>query len=157
MKLEPEKGYVSYLKNREVLKIQSKERRKVKAGAWPDKGKIDFVDLKCRYRKNLDLVIRGLSVTFQGGHKIGVVGRTGSGKSTIMMCLLRILEAAEGKIILDGKDVSQLSLDDLRSKITIILQDPCLFAGTIREVNFTFILESGSFGRISRCRFESSS
>lgn len=50
------------------------------------------------------------------------------------MCLLRILEAAEGRIVLDGKDISQLSLDDLRSKITIILQDPCLFAGTIREV-----------------------
>ncbi len=79
--------------------------------------------------------MRGLNVTFTGGHKIGVVGRTGSGKSTIMMCLLRILEAAEGKIIVDGRDISQLSLDDLRSKITIILQDPCLFAGTIREVN----------------------
>ncbi len=101
---------------------------------WPDRGRIDFIDFKCRYRENLDLVLRGLTVTFQGGHKIGVVGRTGSGKSTIMLCLLRILEAADGKIILDGRDISQLSLDDLRSKITIILQDPCLFAGTIREV-----------------------
>lgn len=103
---------------------------------WPDRGRIDFIDFKCRYRENLDLVLRGLTVTFQGGHKIGVVGRTGSGKSTIMLCLLRILEAADGKIILDGRDISQLSLDDLRSKITIILQDPCLFAGTIREVIF---------------------
>jgi len=51
-----------------------------------------------------------------------------------MMCLLRILEAAEGKIMVDGRDIAQMSLDDLRSKITIILQDPCLFAGTIREV-----------------------
>ena len=104
----------------------------MKADGWPDKGRIDFIDFKCRYRANLDLVLRGLNVTFTGGHKIGVVGRTGSGKSTIMMCLLRILEAADGKIILDGRDISQLSLDDLRSKITIILQDPCLFAGTIR-------------------------
>ena len=62
-----------------------------------------------------------------------MVGRTGSGKSTIMMCLLRILEAWSGQIILDQKDISKLSLDDLRSKITIILQDPCLFAGTLRE------------------------
>lgn len=62
------------------------------------------------------------------------MGRTGSGKSTIMMSLLRILEAYDGQIILDGKDISKLSLDDLRSKITIILQDPCLFAGTLREV-----------------------
>jgi hypothetical protein len=125
---------VQYLKNREELKIKSKERRIMKADGWPDRGRIDMIDLKCRYRKNLDLVLRGLTVTFQGGHKIGVVGRTGSGKSTIMLCLLRILEAADGKIVLDGRDISQLSLDDLRSKITIILQDPCLFAGTIREV-----------------------
>lgn len=108
----------------------------MKADGWPDRGRIDFIDYKCRYRKNLDLVLRGLTVTFQGGHKIGVVGRTGSGKSTIMLCLLRILEADQqmgGKIILDGRDISQLSLDDLRSKITIILQDPVLFAGTIRQ------------------------
>lgn len=134
MNLEPEAGYAQYVKNREELKIKSRERRLMKKDDWPDRGRIDFIDFKCRYRKNLDLVLRGLTVTFQGGHKIGVVGRTGSGKSTIMMCLLRILEASEGKIILDGRDISQLSLDDLRSKITIILQDPCLFAGTIREV-----------------------
>ena len=84
----------------------------------------------------MDLVLKGLTVTFQGGHKIGVVGRTGSGKSTIMMALLRILEAYDGQIILDGKDISKISLDDLRSKITIILQDPCLFAGTLKEVNY---------------------
>ncbi len=134
MNLEPEHGYIQYLKNREELKSKSKERRLMKGG-WPDKGKIEFVDFKCRYRQNLDLVLRGLNVTFTGGHKIGVVGRTGSGKSTIMLCLLRILEADSGKIILDGRDISQLSLDDLRSKISIILQDPCLFAGTLREVN----------------------
>lgn len=85
-----------------------------------------------KYRPNLDLVLRGLSVTFQGGHKIGVVGRTGSGKSTIMMSLLRILEAYEGEILMDGRDIAKVSLDDLRSKITIILQDPCLFAGDLR-------------------------
>lgn len=76
--------------------------------------------------------MKGLTVTFHGGYKIGVVGRTGSGKSTIMLSLLRILEAYEGQIIVDGKDISDLSLDDLRSKISIILQDPCLFAGTLR-------------------------
>ena len=135
MDLKPEGGYVQYLSNREELKVKSIERRKNRDG-WPDKGRIDFIDLKCRYRENLDLVLRGLNVTFTGGHKIGIVGRTGSGKSTIMLCLLRILEAAEGKIMIDGADISQLSLDDLRSKITIILQDPCLFAGTIREVRF---------------------
>lgn len=133
MKLTPERGYVEYLKNREVAKIKSKERRQLAFKSdWPDKGEIKFINYKVKYRPNLDLVLRGLTVTFQGGHKIGVVGRTGSGKSTIMMSLLRILEAYDGQIILDGRDISKLSLDDLRSKITIILQDPCLFAGTLR-------------------------
>lgn len=133
MHLTPEKGYKDYLTNREVSKIKSLERRRLEyKSEWPEKGEIKFIDYKVKYRPNLDLVLRGLTVTFQGGHKIGVVGRTGSGKSTIMMSLLRILEAYEGQIILDGKDISKLSLDDLRSKITIILQDPCLFAGTLR-------------------------
>ena len=87
-----------------------------------------------KYRPNLDLVLKGLNVTFEGGSRIGVIGRTGSGKSTVMMSILRILEAYSGKIVIDGKDISQMSLDDLRPKITIILQDPCLFAGTLREV-----------------------
>lgn len=77
-------------------------------------------------------MLKGLSFTLQGGCKIGVVGRTGSGKSTIMMSILRILEAFSGQIIIDGKDIAQLSLDDLRSNIGIILQDPCLFAGTLK-------------------------
>ena len=134
MNLPPEAGYTTYLQNREELKVKSKERRKMKHEGWPDKGRLDFIDYKCRYRANLDLVLKGLNVTFTGGHKIGVVGRTGSGKSTIMLCILRILEADGGKILLDGRDIHELSLDDLRSKISIILQDPCLFAGTIREV-----------------------
>ena len=133
MKLTPERGYVDYMKNREVSKIKSRERRAMAfKQEWPEKGEIKFINYKVKYRPNLDLVLRGLTVTFQGGHKIGVVGRTGSGKSTIMMSLLRILEAYDGQIICDGKDISKLSLDDLRSKITIILQDPCLFAGTLR-------------------------
>lgn len=90
--------------------------------------------MKCRYRKNLDLVLKGLNFTITGGHKLGVVGRTGSGKSTIMLCLLRILEASEGQILIDGRDIGKMSLEELRSKITIILQDPCLFAGTVRQV-----------------------
>ena len=133
MDLAPERGYVEYLNNREVARIKSRERRALASKSdWPSKGEIKFIDYKVKYRPNLDLVLRGLSVTFQGGHKIGVVGRTGSGKSTIMMSLLRILEAYEGEILMDGRDIAKVSLDDLRSKITIILQDPCLFAGDLR-------------------------
>lgn len=143
MDLTPERGYLEYLKNREISRIKSRERRALAWKAdWPSKGEIKFIDYKVKYRPNLDLVLRGLTVTFQGGHKIGVVGRTGSGKSTIMMSLLRILEAYDGQILLDGRDISKVSLDDLRSKITIILQDPCLFAGNLRDVNIYDNLES---------------
>lgn len=90
MDLEPEEGYVEYLKDRPVNKVKSIQKRLLSDG-WPDRGRIDFLNLKCRYRKNLDLVLKGLNFTIAGGHKIGVVGRTGSGKSTIMLCLLRIL------------------------------------------------------------------
>lgn len=82
----------------------------------------------------MELVLKGLNIVIEEGEKIGVVGRTGSGKTTLMMSILRVIEASEGKIVIDGRDISQLSLDDLRSKVTIIMQDPCLFAGTIREV-----------------------
>lgn len=138
MYLKPEVGYVEYLKNRELLKIKNKERRQQGksrfVGLWPERGEIKFIDFFVKYRPNLDPVLRGLSVTFPAGEKIGVVGRTGSGKSTIMMSLLRILESFKGQILIDGKDIAKMSLDDLRSAITIILQDPCLFAGTLREV-----------------------
>jgi ABC-type multidrug transport system fused ATPase/permease subunit len=138
MHLSPEPGYVEYLKNRELLKIKNKERRQGGksrfVGLWPERGEIKFIDFFVKYRPNLDPVLRGLSVTFPAGEKIGIVGRTGSGKSTIMMALLRILESFKGHILIDGKDIAKMSLDDLRSAITIILQDPCLFAGTLREV-----------------------
>ena len=137
MHLPPEPGYVAYLKNRELLKIKNKERREQGksrfVGLWPERGEIKFIDFFVKYRPNLDPVLRGLSVTFTAGEKIGIVGRTGSGKSTIMMSLLRILESFKGQILIDGKDIAKMSLDDLRSAITIILQDPCLFAGSLRE------------------------
>lgn len=116
--------------------MKSRERRIQGKGRftnlWPERGDINFLSFWVKYRPNLDPVLRGLSVNFAAGEKIGVVGRTGSGKSTIMMALLRILESFKGEILVDGKDIAKLSLDDLRSSITIILQDPCLFTGTLR-------------------------
>ncbi|XP_043498528.1 multidrug resistance-associated protein 1 isoform X2 [Polistes fuscatus] len=99
---------------------------------WPVTGQVEFKDYKVRYREGLDLILHGLTFTVKGGEKVGIVGRTGAGKSSLTLSLFRILEAASGKIIIDGIDVAKLGLHDLRSKLTIIPQDPVLFSGTLR-------------------------
>ncbi|RUS82898.1 hypothetical protein EGW08_009321 [Elysia chlorotica] len=99
---------------------------------WPQKGEIEFKDYKLRYREGLDLVLKGITCNIKSGEKIGIVGRTGAGKSSLTIALFRIIEAAGGQILLDGVDVSTIGLHDLRSKITIIPQDPVLFSGTLR-------------------------
>ncbi|KAI8384080.1 multi drug resistance-associated protein MRP [Blakeslea trispora] len=100
---------------------------------WPAKGKIEFHDYSTRYRDGLDLCLRDLSLTIAPKEKIGIVGRTGAGKSSLTLALFRIVEAAKGNIIIDGIDISSMRLFDLRSRLTIIPQDPVLFAGTVRE------------------------
>ncbi|KAL0104454.1 hypothetical protein PUN28_017289 [Cardiocondyla obscurior] len=99
---------------------------------WPKHGRVDFKDFKVRYREGLDLVLNGLTFSVLGGEKIGIVGRTGAGKSSLTLALFRIIEAANGKILIDDIDISKLGLHDLRSKLTIIPQDPVLFSGTLR-------------------------
>ncbi|KAK3126734.1 hypothetical protein QOZ80_7AG0561540 [Eleusine coracana subsp. coracana] len=100
---------------------------------WPTNGAIDVTDLKVRYRPNSPLVLKGITIGIHAGEKIGVVGRTGSGKSTMYQAMFRIVEPDEGKIIIDGIDISTLGLHDLRSKLGIIPQEPVLFEGTIRS------------------------
>jgi len=99
---------------------------------WPSKGEISLRNVVFRYREGLPDVLHGLNLDIKGGEKIGVVGRTGSGKSTIMIALFRLVELAEGQICIDGVDISQMGLYDLRTKLAIIPQDPVLFHGTIR-------------------------
>ncbi|XP_069836113.1 ATP-binding cassette sub-family C member 2-like [Dendropsophus ebraccatus] len=99
---------------------------------WPDRGVVEFVDYKARYRSELDLVLHGISCTVDSMEKVGIVGRTGAGKSSLTNCLFRIIEAAGGKIVIDGVDISTIGLHDLRNKLTIIPQDPVLFSGTLR-------------------------
>nr|CAD7574755.1 unnamed protein product [Timema californicum] len=100
---------------------------------WPQAGHVVFRDYKLRYREGLDLVLRGINVTVEGGEKVGIVGRTGAGKSSLTLALFRIIEAADGSILIDGEDISQLGLHTLRSRLTIIPQDPVLFSGTLRR------------------------
>lgn len=99
---------------------------------WPEAGAIDFADYSTRYRPGLDLVVRGLDINIQAGEKVGIVGRTGAGKSSLTLALFRLIEPAAGSIKIDGIDVATLGLHQLRQRLTIIPQDPVLFAGTIR-------------------------
>ena len=100
---------------------------------WPSRGKIRFDNYSTRYRPGLPLVLKGLNLTIQPGEKVGIVGRTGSGKSSLMLGLLRIIEAAEGSIVIDDVPINSVNLTALRDKITVIAQDPQLFEGTLRE------------------------
>ncbi|KAI8342382.1 multi drug resistance-associated protein MRP [Chlamydoabsidia padenii] len=100
---------------------------------WPEKGEIEFNDYATRYRAGLDLAIRNVSFKIAPREKVGVCGRTGSGKTSLTLSLFRIIEAAQGNITIDGIDISTLRLFDLRSRLTIIPQDPVLFFGTVRS------------------------
>uniref|UniRef100_A0A4Y0ASG4 ABC-type glutathione-S-conjugate transporter n=2 Tax=Anopheles funestus TaxID=62324 RepID=A0A4Y0ASG4_ANOFN len=99
---------------------------------WPEQGTVEFRDFQVRYREGLELVLRGISFTVNGGEKVGIVGRTGAGKSSLTLALFRIIESSGGSIVIDGQDISKLGLHSLRSRLTIIPQDPVLFSGTLR-------------------------
>jgi len=101
--------------------------------SWPSQGKLVFDNVMLRYREELDPALKGVSFSTEAGEKIGIVGRTGAGKTTLAVALFRITEIFSGTIRLDGVDVSKIGLDDLRTNIAIIPQDPVLFAGTIRS------------------------
>ena len=99
---------------------------------WPSKGEILFENYNVKYRNDLDIVLKNINFHLKPGEHLGVVGRTGSGKSTITLCLFRILEAYSGKIYIDGVDISRVGLKKLRESITIIPQDSTLMNGTLR-------------------------
>lgn len=99
---------------------------------WPQKGVVEFRNFQVRYREGLDLVLKGIDFMVNSQEKIGIVGRTGAGKSSLTLALFRIIEAADGQIVIDDIDVAKIGLHSLRSRLTIIPQDPVLFSGTLR-------------------------
>lgn len=100
---------------------------------WPTNGALNFVDYSTRYRPDLDQVLKHVTFDIQPGERVGIVGRTGAGKSSLALALFRGLEAETGKIVIDDVDIGQIGLQDLRESITIVPQDPTLFTGTIRS------------------------
>ena len=111
--------------------IKQKDDKLIKEN-WPQNGKIRFENYSVRYRPNTEIVLKNLNFTVNPREKVGVVGRTGSGKSTICLCLFRILEPYQGTIYIDDEDITKIGLDILRKNITIIPQDPCLMEGTLK-------------------------
>ncbi|XP_030477035.1 ABC transporter C family member 8-like [Syzygium oleosum] len=101
--------------------------------SWPSKGRIELQELKLRYRPNAPLVLKGITCTFKEGSRVGVVGRTGSGKTTLISALFRLVEPASGKIYVDGLDITSIGLKDLRMKLSIIPQEATLFRGSVRS------------------------
>lgn len=104
------------------------------SSSWPSHGCIEFKDVWLQYRDGLDCVLRGVSFTITGGEKIGVCGRTGSGKSTLMNAIFRTIEQlAQGRVLIDGVDIFSLPVRELRARLTIVPQDPVLFTGSLRD------------------------
>ncbi|KAI1700651.1 ABC transporter transmembrane region domain-containing protein [Ditylenchus destructor] len=99
---------------------------------WPTRGEVILENVELRYRPDLDLVLKGVTAHIKPREKVGIIGRTGAGKSSLTLALFRLVEPAGGKIIIDDLDIAKLGLKDLRSRLTIVPQDPVLFSGTLR-------------------------
>ncbi|XP_071514768.1 multidrug resistance-associated protein 1-like [Panulirus ornatus] len=131
-----EANIVSVERINEYMKIKKEAAWKVEDGAppalWPEAGHVSFNNYKTRYRPGLDLVLKGITCSIKPAEKVGIVGRTGAGKSSLMQALFRLIEAAGGHIAIDDINIAKIGLHDLRSQISIIPQDPVLFSGTLR-------------------------
>lgn len=99
---------------------------------WPQKGRISIKQLYMRYRSDLDFVLRGINLEIPPGTKLGIVGRTGAGKSSLFLALERLVEPSGGDVIIDGVSIRSIGLHDLRKRIAVIPQDPVLFSGSLR-------------------------
>uniref|UniRef100_A0A8D0BBT5 ABC-type glutathione-S-conjugate transporter n=1 Tax=Salvator merianae TaxID=96440 RepID=A0A8D0BBT5_SALMN len=99
---------------------------------WPSEGAIVFRRYSLRYRPDLELALKSINIKINGREKIGIAGRTGAGKSSLAAGIVRLVEAAEGEILIDGVNIAHVGLHDLRRSITVIPQDPVLFSGSLR-------------------------
>ena len=135
--VEVETNIVSVERVLEYARLQSEApevipQRRPKL-SWPAKGAVEFRDFSARYRPELDLVLKHINLSIKSHEKIGIVGRTGAGKSSLTLALFRIIEPDTGHISIDDLDTSSIGLLDLRQRLAIIPQDAALFEGTIRN------------------------
>jgi ABC-type multidrug transport system fused ATPase/permease subunit len=121
MKIETEKNPV-----KDITKELEKKN-------WPNQGKINFVNFSAAYRPDTPIILKNINIEIKPGDKIGIVGRTGSGKSSIVLSLSRIIEAKKGKIMIDDEDIRNINLEYLRDKLTIVSQDTFLIESTVRD------------------------
>ncbi|GMS92820.1 hypothetical protein PENTCL1PPCAC_14995, partial [Pristionchus entomophagus] len=120
------RGYAKLVKEQQSID-------RLEAREWIEEPSIDVEKVSVRYKKDLPLVLRNVSITIGAGEKVAVVGRTGSGKSAFTMALFRMVEPCCGMIHIDGKRIDSVALKDLRSALAIIPQAPVLFSGTLRS------------------------
>ncbi|KYQ88934.1 ABC transporter C family protein [Tieghemostelium lacteum] len=106
--------------------------RDINLSNWPSNGEIKFDNYTMKYREELPPSLKNITAVIPGHSKVGIVGRTGAGKSSLTQALFRLIEASEGRILIDGIDISQVGLMDLRQRMSIIPQNPVLFSGTLR-------------------------
>uniref|UniRef100_A0A8C6WM59 Si:ch211-221f10.2 n=1 Tax=Neogobius melanostomus TaxID=47308 RepID=A0A8C6WM59_9GOBI len=122
-----------YIKNLDSEAPRQSSQKSAPAPSWPQQGQITFQNVEMCYRHDLPLVLKQLSFNILPHETIGIVGRTGSGKSSLGVALFRLVELTGGSITIDGVNIAQIGLDDLRSKLAIIPQEPVLFIGTVRS------------------------
>ncbi|XP_050687068.1 multidrug resistance-associated protein 1-like [Eriocheir sinensis] len=131
-----EASIVSVEKIYEYIQMPQEAAWRVKTNvpppAWPEEGAVEFKNYETRYRPGLSLALRNITCFIRPAEKVGIVGRTGAGKSSLTMALFRIIEASGGRIDIDKKTIATIGLHDLRGQISIIPQDAVLFSGTLR-------------------------
>ncbi|KAL2077492.1 hypothetical protein ACEWY4_026996 [Coilia grayii] len=122
-----------YIKNLEAEAPRQISDSSAPASSWPQEGGIHFQEVEMCYRDDLPLVLKKLSFRIMPEETVGIVGRTGSGKSSLGVALFRLVELSGGSIIIDGVNIARIGLEDLRSKLSVIPQEPVLFIGTVRS------------------------
>uniref|UniRef100_A0A1I7UPW4 ABC transporter domain-containing protein n=1 Tax=Caenorhabditis tropicalis TaxID=1561998 RepID=A0A1I7UPW4_9PELO len=115
-----------------ITPIEGNSSSNLAPASWPERGEISIKNFSVRYRPGLELVLHGVTAHIEPSEKVGIVGRTGAGKSSLTLALFRIIEADGGCIEIDGHNIANLQLEQLRSRLTIVPQDPVLFSGTMR-------------------------